>query len=121
VSSENKHAFATRLGRHKMFQPLCADPVARILGRIPRHAAELDKLPAQVNVNPPQNSLSGFLRELWQGKLKIPHACASQSPEAPIDPERNATGKNARDATWQAAQAARDGYNQPILEVFTHE
>jgi hypothetical protein len=104
-----------------MFQPFRPNPFARILGRIPRHAAELDKLPAQVNVNPPQNSFSGFLRELRQSKLKIAHPYASQSPEAPIDPERNATGKNARDATRQAAQAARDGYNQPILEVFTHE
>jgi hypothetical protein len=104
-----------------MFQPFRPNPVASILGRIPRHAAELDELPAQMNVNPPQNSFPGFGREFRKSKLKIPHAYASQSPEAPIDPERNATGKNARDATRQAAQAARDGYNQPILEVFTHE
>jgi hypothetical protein len=104
-----------------MFQPFRPDPVARILGRIPRHAAELDELPAQVNVNPPQNFSPGFGREFREGQQKIAHPHAPQPPKAPINPERNAAGKNARNATRHAAQAARNGYNQPILEVFTHE
>ena len=104
-----------------MLQPFCANPIARILRRIPRHAAELDELPAQVNVNLPQDFFSGFLRELRQGKLKIAHPHAPQPPEAPVNPERDAAGKNARYATRQAAQAAGNGYNQPILDVFTHE
>jgi hypothetical protein len=73
-----------------------------------------------MNVDAPQNSFSGFLRELRQGKLKIPHAHTPQPPEAPINPERNAAGDEARDAAGHAPQAVRNGYNDPILEVFPH-
>ena len=71
-----------------------------------------------MDVDAPQNSFSGFGRELRQGHLEIAHAHAPQPAKAPVDRKGKQPEKNARHAARHAAQAARNGYNQPILEVF---
>src|ERR1039458_10034269 len=106
MTRENEHALAASLRGQVVLQPLGPYPVARIFGRVARHAAELDKLPAQVNIHAPQNSFSGFEGEFRQGKLKIAQAHTPQPPETPINPERNAAGEEARNAAGHAPQAA---------------
>jgi hypothetical protein len=74
-----------------------------------------------VNIHAPQNSSSGFERELREGHLKIAQSHAPKPAKAPVNSKGNAAREEARNATRHAAQAARNGYNQPILEAFQHE
>ncbi len=73
-----------------------------------------------MDVDAAQDFFPGLGREFWESQLKVAHAHAAQPAKAPIDGEGEKAGEQARGTSRHAAQAARHGHNQPILEVFPH-
>ena len=64
MSGDDENAFAARLRIQVVFQALGAHPVAGVLRGVAGHAAELDELPAEMDVDAPQDFFSGFGGEL---------------------------------------------------------
>ena len=93
VAGDDEDALAARLRREVVFQTLGAHPVARVLGGVARHAAELDELPAQMDIDALENFFPGLEREFGEGQLKIAHAHAPQPAEAPVNGKGKAAGE----------------------------
>ena len=97
VPGNNQHAFAARLRSKIVLQPLGAHPVTRCFARVALHAAELDQLPAKVDVYLRRISFLAWARELRRRHLQIAHTHPTQPPKTPID------GKGERAAKRRAA------------------
>jgi hypothetical protein len=103
-----------------VFQALGTHPVAKVSLCVALHAAKLDELPAKMNKNAAKNSCSCFGTKLGKRHLQIALTHAAQTAKSPKDADGDEPGKQARQPTGQATQAACNGYNHSILKDFPH-
>ena len=120
VPGDDEDALAAGLRRQVVIEAFGAHPVAGVLGGVARHAAELDELPAQMNVDVLENFFPGLGGEFGERQLEIAHADAAQAAEAPVDGKGEAGRPAGAPAARHAAQTAGYGPNQPVLQSFLH-